>query len=283
MCDSVPAGQGCLDTIIHHDSIYFVFKNIYLPGLRQEEMRDPDSTIGFVKYRLHFNKKLKKIPFESKAAIIFDNNEVIYTNSPRGYFKPGKSPAAIIGYNKFLGDPGKSNNNENYWMMGGSISSYSSYKKYLQAELFIGLYKIPEQFVNRAQNIDTTINNTPWLIIFRDTYEKRKVYQLDLVPFQLRYNFFEFGGAGIGTQLSFDASTQTTYHKQMLLQPQGGGQPMTLTEDGKQTRWFNRFDLALFGDVQIGKVRVGPVAGIRYLHYFRFPQNRLLIYAAWRL
>ena len=68
-CKSIErVGQSCIDTIIRKDSIFFVFRNVYLPGLRQEGNRNPDSTIGFVKYRMHFNKKLKKLPFESNAA-----------------------------------------------------------------------------------------------------------------------------------------------------------------------------------------------------------------------
>lgn len=283
LCKLAREGQSCLDTIIRSDSIYFVFKNIYLPGLREEGMTDPDSTVGFVKYRVHFNNQLKKLPFESGAIILFDKNKPLSTNGAKGYFKPGNSPAVIVGYNKFLGTGNRNNADENYWMAGGAISSYSPYKKYLQAELLLGIRNTPEQFINRLQNKDTSIDNAQWLIIYRDTYEKQKVIKLQLVPLELRYNFIDFIGGGLGTQLSFDAITQSSFRKEMQLVKQPNGTPMMVTSTQKQTKWFSNFDVALFADVQVGLVRVGPVAGIRYLHYFRFPQNALFLYAAWRL
>jgi hypothetical protein len=64
---------------------------------------------------------------------------------------------------------------------------------------------------------------------------------------------------------------------------QGGGTPMLITSNEKRNKWFSDYDVALFADLQYGKVRAGPAGGIRYLHYFRFPQNALLLYAMWRL
>ena len=103
------------------------------------------------------------------------------------------------------------------------------------------------------------------------------------MPLELRYNFIDFVGGGIGTQVSFDAITQLSFRKEMQLVKQPNGTPMMVTSTQKQTKWFSNFDVALFADMQVGQVRVGPVAGIRYLHYFRFPQNALFLYAAWRL
>jgi len=158
-CKSITGtSQSCLDTIIHKDSISFLFNNIYLPGLRQEGFSDPDSTIGFIKYRMHFNKELKKLPFVSNAAIIFDNNKPIYTNNSKGYFIPGRSFGVIAGYNLFLGENVE---DENYFSIGGSISPYSPHRKYLQAELYLGYMQFPEEFIgSRAENKDTVINGT---------------------------------------------------------------------------------------------------------------------------
>ena len=145
-CNSIiKPRQSCLDTIIQKDSIYFVFNNIYLPGLRQQGFSDPDSTMGFIKYRMHFNKELKKLPFESNAAIIFDKNKPIYTNSQKGYFKPGKSYGVIAGYNFFFGNNVK---DENYFAIGGSISPYAPHRKYLQEELYAGYMQFPEKLVD---------------------------------------------------------------------------------------------------------------------------------------
>ena len=284
MCDSAYPGQSCLDTIIHKDSIWFVFKNIYLPGLRQQGFSDIDSTTGFVKYRMHFSKELKKLPFESGAVIVFDNNEPVRTNGARGYFKPGNSPAVILGYNKLMGKQGKSNNSGNYLMIGASISPFSPYKKYLQAEALLGYLNQPEKFLGtQTVNKDTVINAATYRILQRSVYSKQSIILLDIVPLQLRYNFNDWIGAGAGSILSFHAYTKWKNREQLLMIQQPNPTPIPLEKKYGYSKWFNRFDFALFGDVQFGRARVGPVLGVRWLHYFRFPENRLFIYAAWRL
>ena len=284
MCDSAYAGQSCLDTIIHKDSIWFVFKNIYLPGLKQQGFSDIDSTIGYIKYRMHFSKEMKKIPFKSGAVIVFDNNEPIRTNGARGYFKPGNSPSVILGYNKGLGNQGKSTADGNYLMIGAAISPLSPYKKYLQAEVLAGYLNEPEKFLgSQTVNKDTVINAATYRILQRSVYSKQSIVLLDMVPLQLRYNINNWIGAGAGTMLSFHAYTKWKNREQLLLIQQPNPTPISLEKKYTWSKWFNRFDLALFGDIQFGRARLGPVLGARYLHYFRYPQNRLFIYAAWRL
>ncbi len=274
-------GQSCLDTIIHKDSIFFVFNNIYLPGLRQEGMTDPDSTVGYVKYRLHFNKALKKLPFQSNAAIVFDNNKVIYTNSPKGYFKPGNSPGIIVGYKQFLG---KNFKDENYFSIGAGISPYSPYKKYLQAEMLFGYLQLPEQFVGAfTSNVDTVINSTTFRILGREIYAKQKIFKLDLVPLQLRKNINDWFGAGAGTLITVDALTKFNNREVLHMVQQPNPTPITQEKTYTATKWFSNFDVAVFGDLQLGRVRLGPVGGLRFLHYFRVPRNCVFLYAAWRL
>ena len=273
-------GQSCLDTILHQDSVYFIFKNIYLPGLRQQGFSDPDSTMGFIKYRLHFNKDLKKLPFESNAAIIFDKNKPIYTNSPRGYFKPGRSFGMIAGYHFFFGNNSKDNN---YFSIGGSLSPYAPHRKHLQGELYLGYLQFPEKLIaNRNENKDTVINNTLFHIFQREFYVKSKIIKLDMVPLQLRYNLFNWIGAGVGTILSFDAYSKINNREVIYMQQQPNPTPVIIGKAYPTTTWFTNFDAAVFADVQVGRVRVGPVAGLRFLHYFRNPRNGLYVYAAWR-
>lgn len=273
--------QSCLDTIIHRDSIYFIFKNIYLPGLRQQGFSDPDSTTGFIKYRLHFNRELKKLPFTSKAAIVFDNNKPIYTNSPKGYFKPGKSFGVLAGYNFFFG---KNNKNGNYFSIGASISPYAPHRKYLQEELYVGYLQFPEKLVGaRAENKDTMINNTTFRIFQREIFAKSKIVKLDLVPLQLRYNFFNWLGGGIGSIFSFDAYTKVNNREKIYMQQQPNPTPVVIGKEYPTAAWFTNFDAAVFADLQFGRVRVGPVLGVRFIHYFRIPRNGLYTYLAWRL
>jgi hypothetical protein len=280
-CKSIlKPGQSCLDTIIHKDSISFLFNNIYLPGLRQQGFSDPDSTIGFIKYRMNFNKGLKKLPFVSNAAIIFADNKPIYTNSPKGYFIPGKSFGIIAGYNLFLGENAE---DENYFSIGGSISPYAPYRKYLQAEMYLGYMQFPEEFVaSRAENKDTVINGTTFHIFGREIYAKSKIIKLDLVPLQLRYNIKDWIGAGAGTIISFNAYTGINNRELVFMEQQPNPTPIIVEKRYTTSKWFTDFDGALFADVQLGRVRVGPVVGVRYLHYFRYLRNGLYMYVAWR-
>ncbi|MFZ1786162.1 MAG: PKD domain-containing protein [Ferruginibacter sp.] len=274
--------QGCLDTIIHKDSIYFTFKNIYLPGLRQEGFSDPDSTIGFIKYRLHFNKELRKLPFTSNATIIFDNNKPIYTNSQKGYFKPGRSYGVIAGYNFFFDNHRK---DENYFSIGGSISPYAPHRKYLQGELYLGYLQFPEKLIEaRTENKDTIINTTMFHIFQREIYASSKIVKFDLVPLQLRYNVCNWLGGGVGSILSFDAYTKTNNREVIYLQQTAPPNPVPviLGKEYLNTKWFTNADVAAFADIQFGKVRVGPVLGARFIHYFRVPRNGLYVYLAWR-
>jgi hypothetical protein len=285
LCKTARNNQSCLDTIIRNDSLFFVFKNIYLPGLHQPDFSDPDSTTGFVKYKIHFSKEMKKLPFDTKAALVFDKNQPVYTNGAKGYFKPGRSIGAIIGYNKLIGVQGKNNNHENFWMVGASISPFSPYKKYLQGEILVGMQQFPEELAeNRTENKDTNINGNQHHIFARQIYQKQTIIKLDLVPLEIRYNIIDYAGAGLGTVISFDAYTKNNYREVLQVVRPPDPTPFTIDKTGgNSVQWFHRVDFALFADVQFGKVRVGPVAGVRYLHYFRFPQNRLFFYVSWRL
>ncbi len=274
--------QSCFDTIIHKDSVFVVFKDIYLPGIRQSGMRDPDSTVGFVKYRMHFSKELKKLPFESNASIVFDKNPAIHTNSPRGYFKPGTSTGISTGYNFFLGSGMK---DANYFSVGASISPYAPFKKYLQAEIYLGYLNFPESLTDaRTENKDTTFNPGLYHIFAREIYAASKIIKLDLVPLQLRKNFNDWVGGGVGTQLSFNAWTKNNNREviHLVQQQQPNPPPITVEKTYDATKWFGYIDVAAFADLQLGRVRVGPAVGLRFLHYFRNQVNGLFVYATWR-
>lgn len=271
--------QSCLDTIIHKDSIYFVFKNIYLPGLRQQGFNDPDSTIGFVKYRMHFNIKLKKLPFTSNAAIIFDNNKPIYTNNQKGYFKPGKSFGLVLGYNFNLDELLR---DENYFSIGGSLSPYAPRRKYLQEEIYFG-YRIPKTRITTfTENKDTIINSTMYHIFGREFCEQTHIIKLDIVPVQLRYNINNWIGAGLGSILSFNGYSRNNQEEIVYMQQQPNPGTIEVKKMYRTIKWFTNFDVAAFADLQLGRVRVGPVLGIRFIHYFKVPRNGLYAYIAWR-
>ena len=134
ICPEGEASWSCLDTTLQEDKLIFTFRNIYLPGGKQEGVSDRDSTRGFIKYRLKTGRGIKKRPMSSQASIVFDKNPPILTNRSKTRFKPGLSPGIILAHHFLDGTETPS-----YTSVGISISPFKPYRKYLQAELFAGL------------------------------------------------------------------------------------------------------------------------------------------------
>jgi hypothetical protein len=282
-CPICPDGEvtfSCLDTLLLKDQIVFHFKNIYLPGSNQNNVNDRDSTKGFVKYTLRFNKKITKKKSVSRTAIVFDKNDPIFTNYTSTRFKPGVSIGAKAGYNLFptLKD------SKNYFA-GVTISPYKSHHGYLQAELMAGVHTYYDS-VNQEQTIQSV-----------DTYTIRKSKErmsynnivLCLVPVSYRYSLNKFIGVGSGVQLSIDLTEKiqsdvlrenTTYP----LKP-NGTVPETIrsripTVESKNS--FTNFNTALFVDLTLGSARIGPTAGARYVYNFNKPNEQWQFYILWK-
>jgi PKD domain len=280
MCDSAYANQSCLDTIIRGDSIYFLFRNVYLPGLREEMDGDPDSTRGFVKYRIRFGKKLKKLPFQTHASIVFDNNKPISTNKARGSFRPGKSFGGIAGYNIRNTGLNKDTAINNNFFVGVTLSPYSPFRKYLQWEMFFSYSKTPEVLAGRFPGGDTIINGVRLTYTGRVDYETVSQTSLTLTPLQLRYNLTAWFGGGLGVLGTINMSERTTVRQEYAFGPPA---PMTVNAElPAQSEYFVNPEAALFADIQAGKVRVGPAVGLRYLYYPGEQQSHFWIYATWR-
>jgi hypothetical protein len=144
--------------------------------------------------------------------------------------------------------------------------------------------QFPEKLVAvNTENKDTIINNGMFHIFGRESFARSKIIKLDLVPVQLRYNFIDWAGGGIGSILSFNAYTKINNRQVIHMQQQPNPMPIIIGKEFPTSAWFTNFDIAAFADVQFGRVRVGPVLGARFIHYFRFPRNGLYAYLAWRL
>lgn len=284
MCDSAYERQSCLDTIVRQDSIFFVFHNIYLKGVKQEGVEDPDSTRGFIKYKVRFSKELKKLPFNSQASIVFDKNEPVITNRSKGGFKPGLSPGLIVGYGKGfaktelpLGIPAGT--------VGVSVSAYAPYRPYFQAELYFSVPQRRETLTafSRDQR-DTAIGAGKYIIQSRELYERVTRLAVDAVPLHLRYNLKSWLGVGTGMMASVLVSEKAEERKVVTAMPIPDTSPPQKFENLEQGRSdsFVSWDGALFADVNLGMVRAGPSLGVRLIQYFKEPQQRLFIYGIWR-
>jgi hypothetical protein len=281
LCDSIHR-SGCLAKVSQKDSVYFVFKNIYVQGILQDGMRDPDSARGFVKYRVRFNDRLKKLPFDSRAGIVFDRQDPVYSNPSRGDFKPGKSLGFMAGYGKHVGEFKTDDAIDKNISIGASLSPYAPYRKYLQAEAFLSYQDYPEDNNTSFTSIDTILNGVQYSGAIVGN-RKQKALALDLVPAEIRYNIRDWVGVGAGPLVTVNILTSVSPGQTLYLYDSTGHQMVRSATGNSYTQWFKNPDLAFFGDVQIGKVRDGPVLGMRYLYYLGPSKGRLFFYLAWRL
>jgi len=282
-CDSAYANQSCIDTILTKDSIQFVFRNIYLPGTQQDGVNDPDSTMGYIRYKLRFHKGMKKLPFTSKASIVFDKNEPIYTNRSVGRFKRGLSPGIVLGYNFLAGSRPSDVLPQNY-VLGFTLSEYKAYRKYFQWELYLQKARTYESYEGRRTGGDTVLNGVAYKVEYRDRYLKQQVLALEAVPVFFRYNINSYLAAGAGAlvgvevERSKEPTVETWYQ-----QPNGQGLAVLKGTRPPQKESFTNWRGALFADLQVGLVRAGPALGIRFLQYSNPSHQRLFLYASWKL
>lgn len=282
-CATAYPNQSCVDTVVTKDSIQFIFKNIYLPGTQQDGVNDPDSTMGYVKYVLNFNKGMKKLPFVSRASIVFDKNEPIITNKSTGRFKKGLSPGIMVGYNMSLGTKLAGIPQENY-TLGFTLSEYSPYKPYLQWELYLQPSRRQQTFISRSAGRDTMYNGVGYKVDYKDVYQKVQVLGIEAVPIQVRYNLKSWIGTGAGLLVAGELNRKTSDYVEASLIPPNGQRAIMITgEQNIKTTSFAEWRGAVFADIQLGMVRVGPALGVRFLHYINPGQQRVYFFATWRL
>lgn len=284
-CDAAYNSQSCIDTIRKDDSLYFVFNNIYLPGLNQQGVTDKDSTKGFVEYTIRFKKKPKKIPFSTKAAIVFDRNEPVFTNKSTARFIKGISPGIMAGY---VYSPSNGNYSTNGSLqLGYVLSPFSPSRPYFQVEAFAGLLQQDNSTTGVTQDqTDTVIGIGKYLIVGRETKTTIKKNSFEVTPLHFRYNLCNWIGFGVGAQVMVNISEQATkeykVYMNTTLPPITPSAASTFQQS--KTLWLHTWNAAPFADLQIGRVRTGPVIGLRYLRLLKGDvSNRFFLYAGIKL
>lgn len=298
-CPICPKGQevsySCLDTIVLKDQIHFVFKNIYLPGSEQKNVKERDSTKGFVKYSMKFAKDFHKEKTKSRTAIIFDKNDPIITNYATTRFLPGISIGAKAGYNYF-----HDQKNGKSYFVGATVSPYKSYRFYWQAELSYTYLEsgfnssTPLTFQQFTPPIQLS-NGTVLDVGFTQTTTSSKIIKnsADIVPVSIRYNINNYIGIGAGPQFSvlLNSTTKnnstTKYYQADLNQnpPTSGDEIPELRQDSSsetKIKDFDKMQTSLFTDVTFGFARIGPSVGIRYYLNFEKDYNYWQFYAIWK-
>ncbi|MDO5979330.1 PKD domain-containing protein [Flavivirga spongiicola] len=279
-CDICPKRDvlySCLDTTFTSTQAIFTFKNIYLPGSEQKNVKEYDSTKGFVKYSIKFAKDFHKKKTKSRTAIIFDKNDPIITNYSTTRFLPGISIGAKMGYNSF----NDLKNSESYFF-GATLSPFKSYRWYWQVELMNNFHNyeantnVREEFIQEAQGFrflqrtttDVSYENIDWDI-----------------PVLIRYNVNNYIGLGAGLQNTISLSekqNQTIFIEQFEGVEPGVPVFNTMTNNINETNSFTNLRTGLLFEATAGFARIGPSMGARYIMNFEDNFNYWQFYAIWK-
>jgi hypothetical protein len=279
-CPICPKGEeptaSCLDTIIKKNQIFFTFKNIYLPGSTQKNVKEIDSTKGFVKYSMRFNKDFHKVNTKSRTTIIFDKNEPIITNYATTRFSPGISIGAKAGYNLYPNlEKSKS------YFVGATISPFKSYRYYWQAE-FVNSF---HSYNNATLVVDQLIQTTGKLQLQRTTTSEENSNINWEIPVLMRYNINNYIGIGAGLQANINVSEKATQSTTIdIYSGQDASTPIvgTKTQSTTTSDSFASFKTGLLFDLTIGAARIGPSFGARYVLNFEDNFNYFQLYGIWK-
>ncbi|AUP78973.1 PKD domain-containing protein [Flavivirga eckloniae] len=279
-CDICPKQEvlySCLDTTYTNTQAIFTFKNIYLPGSEQKNVKEYDSTKGFVKYKIKFAKDFHKKKTKSRTAIIFDKNEPIITNYATTRFIPGISIGAKVGYNSF----NDLKNSESYFF-GATLSPYKSYRWYWQIELMNNLHNYDAQ----TNILDEFVQGPQGLRFFQRTTTDISYENIDWdIPVLIRYNVNNYIGLGAGFQNTISLSekqSQTSLIEQFEGQEPGGFVFNTITDNTSTTNSFTNLRTGLLFEATAGFARIGPSLGARYIMNFKDNFNYWQFYAIWK-
>ncbi len=279
-CPICPKNQeittSCLDTIIKQNQIHFTFKNIYLPGSTQKNVKEKDSTKGFVKYSMKFIDNFHKTKTKSRTAIIFDKNEPIITNYATTRFLPGISIGAKTGYNSFP----KLENSRSYFA-GATISPYKSYRFYWQVEFLNSLHSYDSGKII-TDKISTVNNGIQQL--YRTTISSKNNNINWEIPILLRYNINNYIGIGAGLQAKMNVSEkkQNTNVLQIYESANDNVLVSSNTQSDNLNQSFTSFKSGLLLDATFGAARIGPSLGARYVVNFKENFNYIQLYGIWK-
>ncbi len=279
-CPICPKGEvpttSCLDTIIKQKQIFFTFKNIYLPGSTQKNVKEIDSTKGFVKYSMKFNKDFHKTKTKSRTAIIFDKNDPIITNYATTRFLPGISIGAKAGYNLY---PDLENSKS--YFVGATISPFKSYRYYWQAEFANSIHSFDSSIAVNETFI-TTANGVRQLQRTTEVTNNQNVNWE--IPVLVRYNINNYIGIGAGLQANLNISDQQEQN-QKIETYEGLTDNLLISTTQKSNLVSNSFTnlkTGLLFDLTIGAARIGPSLGARYVMNFKENFNYFQFYGIWK-
>jgi hypothetical protein len=278
-CPICPKGElattSCLDVIERETQIFFVFRNIYLPGSNQKNVKEIDSTKGFVKYSMKFNEDFHKIKTKSRTAIIFDKNEPIITNYATTRFTPGISIGAKAGYNIY-----SNLDNSKSYFVGATVSPFKSYRYYGQAE-FINSVTSYDGGTSFSETIDQSTGTVNLKKIYTSIENKNINWE---IPVLFRYNISTYFGVGAGFQINMNISEEQTQNIKTEVYEGTTDKFLIRTEYSTVTAKNSSPEVnsGLLLDFTAGFARIGPSLGARYVLNFDNNFNYIQLYGIWK-
>ncbi|GGI55989.1 PKD domain-containing protein [Winogradskyella haliclonae] len=277
ICPKREVQYSCLDTTYTETQAIFTFKNIYLPGSEQKNVKAYDSTKGFVRYKIKFSKDFHKKKTRSRTAIIFDKNDPIITNYSTTRFLPGISIGAKAGYNYF---PDLKDSKS--YFVGATVSPYKSYRWYWQVELLNSFHNydsdtsITEEIIGGAQGFEQLQRTTASSSFQNIDWE---------VPILMRYNINNYIGLGAGLNTMITLSEKRD--ESLLIERFEGTNPQapiieTLNSTSEFSDSFTNLRTGFLVEVTGGFARIGPSFGARYVFNFKANFNYLQLYGIWK-
>lgn len=275
ICPDYEVRYSCLDTAFTEKKAIFTFKNIYLPGSEQKNVKDYDSTKGFVKYNIKFAKDFHKKSTKSQTAIYFDKNDPIITNYSTTRFIPGLSIGAKVGYNSYS----DLKNSESYFF-GATLSPYKSYRWYWQLELLNSFH----EYDAKTSVVDEIIDIDQRRALQRTTTNSHFQNVDWEIPVMARYNINNYIGVGAGLQAMFSLNEKQD-QEVLIEQFEGTTDDYVMSSEitkRNESNAFNNFRTGLLLDITAGFARIGPSLGARYVLSFKDNFNYLQLYAIWK-
>ncbi len=278
--------RGCWRNYMKDDeTLVFHFKDISLPGTRAKDIKDSDSTKGFIRFTVK-SKNLKNKKFKGQTKIFFDKNEPITTNYATGRFLKSLSPFVYAGYHSVLQSQKPEGGvnavtTKSGWMAGIGIAPLAPYRKiYWQVEVYTNSQETSSQSNVREPGVIIVDNGKRYNYERYDKTVIAKYMQFHIVPVQLRYNLTNFLAVGAGVKAKFDISVSET--EERVYYPLINGQEESYSPGAEKNKGSSgNFRVQPFLDLGLGLVTLGPSMGLRYTYDGR--QGQFLdIYAAWK-
>jgi hypothetical protein len=167
------------------------------------------------------------------------------------------------------------------------LAPYKPYRPYFQIEAFVGLLQ-QDDFTGTVvkDQRDSLVGGLPVLITGRQTITTTRRNSFEVTPLHYRYNINDWLGVGGGAMVQVNISEQTTVENRIYFVSQQLPLNTMVSSSSQRSSvtWLGNWNAAPFIDLQIGRVRTGPVLGIRYIRLLKGDiTDRLFLYAGFKL